>query len=151
QETLPALAASYTKGQRWADSIVRDLGAAGAAAASAQRRFRAFVLASYFIAGRAEPVLLDRWRGDRYAMGEEEYNWALSNNLRETRTARELFEASSDAVAETSRQLIEVARRVDAENGWGLKWDTPEASRASTRKVMSRLGDDHPKDDTEML
>lgn len=151
QETLPALAGSYTKGQRWSEAITRDIAAAGAEAAAAQRRFRAFVIGAYFVTGDGQPSLQERWRGDRYAMGEEEYNWALSNNLRETRSARELFETSSGAVADTTRQLMEVARRVDADKGWSLRWETPEAARVSTRVVMSRLGDDHPKDDAEMI
>ena len=150
-KTLPEQAVLYTKEQPWSGDVIRQVAAAGAAAADAQRRFRAFIVDAFFTTDGGEPVLKDRWRGDRYAMGEQEYDWALSNNLRETRTAPALFEMSAGVVAETRRQLIDVARRVDAENGWHLAWGGPESARQSTRAVMSRLGEDHPVNDVEML
>lgn len=151
EKTLPSLAAGYTGGQTWAPALLRDLQRAGSAAAAAQREFRSFVLQSFFQPGGGEPVLQEKWRADRFAFGEAEYDWALKNNLRETRTAAQLFEMSAGVVAETQRLMMETARRVDKERGWGLTWGTPEADRASTRQVMSRLGEDHPKDDAEML
>jgi len=151
ETTLPELAAKYSESQPWGSKVVTDLREAGRLAGEAQRQLRDFLLASFYAPGGGEPVMLGTYRTDKYAFGEEEYNWALSNNLVERRSAAELFELGAKAVAQTQQMIIEVARRCDSENGWGLKWDTPEKARKSARAVFSRLGADHPKDDAEMI
>ncbi len=96
-------------------------------------------------------MLKQPWSADRYAIGEEEYDWALSNNLRDGRTARDLYEAAAGSVAETRTRFMTSARQLAGTSGQDLAWDTPEEAAASTRAVLERLEEDHPADDPMLL
>jgi len=140
ETTLPVLAAERTKGQPFADTVVAELKAGGAAAAVAFRDFRGFV----------ERSLATLPRQDRFVFGETEYDWALKNNLRVESTAAELFEKSWPIVRKTRDELMATARVVAEKNGRDLPWD--EAHReASTRAVFDLLARDYPKSDDEMV
>jgi uncharacterized protein (DUF885 family) len=140
EETLPAMAAERTQGQPFAAASLGDLRARGTEAARAFRDFGAFVQSS----------LAPLPKKDRYVFGAKEYDWALRNNLGVATTAAELYESSWPVVQDTRRQMMEVAERVARKRGMSLAWD--EAHRAaSTRAVMSALGEDHPKSDDEMV
>ncbi len=149
--TLPAQAARYTQGQPWAAGLLEELSIAGASAAGSLRGMRSFIVQSFFEPDSPGPVLREEFRRDRFALGPEEYAWALANNLRETRPTARLEAAAEEAVAEARRLMIDTARRVASERGWSLPWGSPEDDRASLRSAMSRLGRDHPKDDAQML
>jgi uncharacterized protein (DUF885 family) len=117
-----------------------SLSAACLAAAAAFRDFRKGLVDLFFEPdGQALKPAFDR---DRFAAGEAEYSWALKNNLRVTRTPRELHAYGKARVAETLAEMTALARRVAADHE--LKDATPGA-------VMSYLGNDIPKNDAEML
>jgi uncharacterized protein (DUF885 family) len=140
EKTLPAMAAARTQGQPFADAVLGDLRSRGTEAARAFRAFRDFV----------QSALATLPRTDRYAFGAKEYDWALRNNLSVPSTAAELYESSWPVVQETRRLMMDVAEKVAKKRGMNLAWD--EARRAaSTRAVLSALGEDHPKSDDEMV
>ncbi|MDQ3666253.1 MAG: hypothetical protein M3410_06575 [Acidobacteriota bacterium] len=58
-------------------------------AAAAFRGLRDFVANTFFDDPTKKDIsgLKPDFRSDRYAMGEEEYNWAVRNNLRVNKTA----------------------------------------------------------------
>jgi uncharacterized protein (DUF885 family) len=140
EKTLPAMAAERTRGQPFAERAQGDLRARGTEAARAFREFHDFVQTS----------LATLPRTDRYALGEKEYDWALRNNLDVPSSTAELYESSWPVVQETRRLMMETAGKVARKRGLELSWD--EAHRAaSTRAVMSALGNDHPRSDEEMV
>jgi len=151
EKTLPDLARRYTEGSPWAADLLTDLSSTGAAAARGERDFSRFILEVFFEPGGENPKLKKEYRRDRFAFGEEEYNWALANNLRQDRTASDLYMMSAGVVAETQHLLMEVARRVAGEKGWSLEWGGPQQNRSSTRQVLSRLGEEHPSSDSQMI
>jgi uncharacterized protein (DUF885 family) len=140
EKTLPATAEQRTQGQPFAAAVLGDLRARGAETARAFRDFRAFIQSS----------LATLPKKDRYAFGEKEYDWALRNNLTVPSTAAALYESSWPVVQETRRQMMEVAEKVAKKRGMSLAWDEGHRA-ASTRAVMSKLGEDRPKSDEEMV
>ena len=84
---------------------------------------------------------------DRYAMGEEEYNWALKNNFKIEKTAAQLFDEAWPIVQATQTQMIELAQKIGAQRNWKLPADGPAAVRA----VFDELSKDYPKSDEEMI
>jgi len=140
EKTLPAMAAARTQGQPFADAVLTDLRARGTEAARAFRGLRDFV----------QSALATLPRKDRYAFGEKEYDWALRNNLNVPSTAAELYESSWPVVQETRRLMMDVAEQVAKKRGMSLAWDDTHRA-ASTRAVLSALGEDHPKSDDEMV
>jgi len=114
--------------------------AASAAAGTAFRDFGQGLRALYFDqAGNALKKEFDR---DRFALGEEGYAWALRNNLRVAKTPRELFAYGRAKVNDTLAQMSALAKEIAAAHAW------PETSLPA---VMTRLSDDTPKTDAEML
>ena len=105
-----------------------------------------------------------QFREDRYAPGEEEYNWALKNNLRLNTTAGRLYEESWPIVEETQREMIKLAMEIVLKrNPGGLNrtqdhgGQTPQDFEADggksmlVRNVFDELGKDYPKTDAEMI
>jgi uncharacterized protein (DUF885 family) len=136
--TLPELAAKYV-GARPIAALPR-VRAAAARAADAWTAFAGFLQQTY--AGD---------RTDRFAAGRAEYEWRLRNNLRETRTADELFAYGQQQTALYQARIYEVAQAVARENGLSLPFGTIEEKNASVRAVMESLGKDSPRDDDELL
>ena len=140
EKTLAELAAQRTQGQPFSASVLDGLRARGTEAARAFRDFHDFLQA------RLVPLP----RQDRYAFGATEYDWALRNNLNVPSTAAELFESSWAVVEATRGLMMDTAEKVARKRGMALPWD--EAHRpASTRAVMTALGEDHPRSDEEMV
>jgi len=140
EKTLPEMATGWTRGQPFAERTTSDLRARGAEAARAFRDFRDFVKAR----------LATLPKTDRYVFGAKEYDWALRNNLDVPATAAPLYGSSWPLVQETRRLMMDTAETVAKGRGLRLGWD--EAQRpASTRAVMSALGQDHPRSDEEMV
>ncbi len=143
--------------------LPRHAGRAGAEASSApvpsaRRRWRACRTA----AGRAA----DAWTGfarflqqtyagdrqDRFAVRRtREYEWRLRNNLRETRTAEQLFAYGQQQVDLYHGRVYEVAQRIAADNRLPLAFGTPGEKNASVRAVMEFLAKDSPANDDELL
>ncbi|MDE2138267.1 MAG: DUF885 domain-containing protein, partial [Gammaproteobacteria bacterium] len=144
---LPQLAAAgLASAQR--EALLRELRAAGEAAAAAYRHLAAMVAEAFF-AGTAggEPVLKEAYRTDRFALGESEYDWALRNNLHLTSTAGELYAQSWPAVEATRAEMIALARSIAAAH----EWPAPGAGAALVRAVLGELGREAPQSDAEML
>jgi uncharacterized protein (DUF885 family) len=144
-ETLPALASDRLAGAD-RERVLGELRRAGGQAADAYRTLRSFVLRTFFDAG-TPPRPKAAYAGDRFAMGEDEYNWALANNLRIQSKAGQLFDEAWPIVADTRRQMIELARSIGASRGWRLPADGASAVRA----VFDALSKDYPKSDSEMV
>jgi uncharacterized protein (DUF885 family) len=84
---------------------------------------------------------------DRYAMGEEEYNWAIKNNFKIEKTASQLFDEAWPIVQATQTQMIDLAKKIGVQRNWKLPADGPAAVRA----VFDELSKDYPKSDDEMI
>jgi uncharacterized protein (DUF885 family) len=126
------------------EALLRDLQAAGEAAATAYRHLSEFVAATFF-APDATPR--SEYRADRFALGEAEYDWALRHNLRLGSSAAELYGESGPVVEETRAAVIALAGRIAGSRGL----QTSGAGPAIVRAVFEELGRDAPLTDAEML
>ena len=144
-ETLPKLAEERITGPQRDQSLtqVRD---ASKLAASAYRELRDFVAKTFFDDVAATKVK-PQFAGDRFAMGEAEYNWALKNNFRIDKTAAQLYDEAWPIVEATQKQMIDLAREIGTARGWTLPAEGPAAVRA----VFDELSKDYPKSDAEMV
>ncbi len=130
--------------------MLAQLKQASQGASEAYKKFAEFTRATFFDADPAKPDGLrpkPQFAADRYAFGEEEYNWAIKNNLRMDTTAAKLFDESWPIVEDTRRQMVELARQIGQKRGMTLPEDGPQAVRA----VFDELGKDAPKTDAEMV
>jgi uncharacterized protein (DUF885 family) len=144
-ETLPALGSRRISEGQNHETLVSDLLAAGKEAAAAYRKFRTFVADTFFEPGSR--TVKPAYAADRFAMGAEEYNWALQNNFHLDTTAERLFDESWPIVEATRRDMIDLARQIGQQKGWPLPPDGPSAVRA----VFDQLSKDYPKSDEEMV
>ena len=145
--TLPQLAAGAI-GSAQRAALMRDLAAAGEAAAAAYRHLGAMIAGVFFgEAAGDEPALRAEFRADRFALGETEYDWALRNNLRLSSSAAELYAQSWPAVEATRAEMIALARQVAASHQWPRAADGP----AIVRAVFAELSRNAPLSDAEML
>lgn len=98
------------------DEILAELRGGGPTAARAFRDFRDFIAATFFADARAPSVknVKREFQGDRFVLGEAEYDWALRNNFRVDKRARALYEESWSVVEKTRADLVALARRVAA-------------------------------------
>ena len=118
-------------------------------AAAAYRGLRDFVATTFFDDATKKDVsgLKPEFRADRYAMGEEEYNWAVKNNLRVNKTAAQLYEEAMPIVEATQKEMIDLARKI----GEKRKLTLPAEGPAAVRAVFDELSKDYPKSDAEMV
>lgn len=146
--TLPALASERITGAG-RESLVARITRASKQAAEAYREFRSFLAGEFFIdpALKTRAGLKPEFRQDRFALGEAEYNWALRNNLRISKTAAQLFVESWPIVQATRAEMIKLAREIAKSHGWPL----PSEGGAAVRKVFDELSKDYPKSDAEMI
>jgi len=150
-----AVTLSKTAGERLAageasDQMLAQLKQASLRASEAYRKFAEFVRQTFFDADAAAPDGLrpkPQFAADRYAFGEEEYNWAVRNNLRMETTAARLYDESWPIVEETRRQMADLARQIGQKRGMTLPADGAQAVRA----VIEELGKEYPKTDAEMV
>ncbi|MFI5118902.1 MAG: DUF885 domain-containing protein [Thermoanaerobaculia bacterium] len=138
EKALPEKAAAWGGGL---DAEARAaLAAACPAAATAFREFRKGLVDLFFEPdGKALKPAFDK---DRFAAGEQEYSWALKNNLRVTRTPRDLHAYGKSRVAGTLVEMTALARRIAAER---------KLQDAAPGAILELLGNDIPKNDAEML
>ena len=118
------------------------------AAKEAAEAYRAFgkIVESAFI-DTASGTAKTEFAGDRFAMGEAEYNWALKNNFHIDKTAAQLYDEAWPIVEATQKQMIELAGEIGKSHGWPLPAEGPAAVRA----VFDELSKDYPKSDAEMI
>jgi uncharacterized protein (DUF885 family) len=144
-ETLPKLADERMGGADRERSLI-ELKDACKDAAAAYDEFRKFLAATFFESAAAKKVKAE-FAADRYAMGEEEYNWAIKNNFKVDKTAAQLFDEAWPIVQATQTQMVDLARKIGAQHNWKLPADGPAAVRA----VFDELSKDYPKSDDEMI
>jgi uncharacterized protein (DUF885 family) len=144
-ETLPKLADERMGGADRERSLT-ELKDACKDAAAAYDEFRKFLGATFFESATGKKVKA-AFAGDRYAMGEEEYNWAIKNNFKVDKTAAQLFDEAWPIVQATQTQMVDLARKIGAQHNWKLPADGPAAVRA----VFDELSKDYPKSDDEMI
>ena len=139
--TLPGLAKEYLGSQSFAGSTLSAIGGAGEKAAKAYEDFAAFLERNFPSSDTT----------DRFALGEEAYDWRVRTVLRDARSASELFEFGARQVEEYTRRMAEVAERISRERGVSLPVGT-DADRAwGIRRVMEDLAADAPANDAELL
>lgn len=144
-ETLPALAASRISGAG-KDALVADVKSAGQTASVAFLEFRDF-LGTTFFDGGPHGTLKAAFAADRFAMGEAEYNWALTNNLHLPMTAGSLFEDAMPVVDRTVRSMVNLVRQMAIKRDMKL----PDNDRAAVRAMLDELSTDYPRSDEEMI
>jgi uncharacterized protein (DUF885 family) len=147
-KTLPQIAATDIASAQRA-TLLAELTAAGNDAAAAYRRLREFVAHTFFdsVEDGAQPLPKSDYRGDRFALGETEYDWALHNNLRLTETAAELYDASWALVEATRAQMMALAQQIAAAHQWPAAADGAE----TVRQVFAQLSQNAPHTDAEMV
>ena len=139
--TLPEQAKEYMGDQAFAAAKLTSLQAAATAAADAYADFATFVGDTYDL----------QETEDRYAVGDDEYNWRVKNVFGDDRDAATLYEYGADEVAKWEESFFAVAQIVADENGLDLAWSTDDEKRASTLAVFDFLSNDAPKSDDELL
>jgi uncharacterized protein (DUF885 family) len=146
--TLPVIAGQdLTRSARAA--LLADIRSAGADAAAAYLGLRKFVITTFFESADPQDAsaLKAAYRGDHFAFGEVEYDWALHHNFKLTTTAAELFEQSWPVVAATRESMITLARSIAASH----RWQAPAAGPDEVRMVFEKLAENAPRSDAEML
>ena len=149
-EELPKVAEERLSAGEASGQMLTQLRDAAKKASEAYKKFAAFVRTTFFDADAAAPDGLrakQQFAADRYALGEEEYNWAVRNNLRVDATAARLYEEAWPIVEETRRQMVELARQIGQKRGMTL----PEDGAQAVRAVFDELGKEYPKTDAEMV
>ena len=118
-------------------------------AAGAYRDFRNFIASNFFDdpTKKDNSGLKPQFRADRYAPGEDEYNWAVKNNLRVNKTASQLFDEAMPIVEATRQEMFALAQSIGKKRGLTL----PDDGAAAVRAVFDDLGKDYPKSDAEMI
>ena len=145
EETLPKLAEERVSGAQ-REQLLTQIRDASKLAAGAYRELRDFVARTFFD-DVAAPKVKPQFAGDRFAMGEAEYNWALKNNFRIDKTAAQLYDEAWPIVETTQKEMIDLAREIGKSRGLTLPAEGPTAVRA----VFDELSKDYPKSDAEMV
>ncbi|MBB4634759.1 DUF885 domain-containing protein [Longimicrobium terrae] len=141
QDTLPELAEKALGDRPFAGEMTVQIRAGAGTAAKAYSDFADALQAMYPADDRQ----------DRFAIGEREYEWRLRNNLRETRSAAELF-AYGRAQTETyQNRIYEVAQQVARDANLPIRFGTRDEKNAGVRAVMEHLASDSPRNDDELL
>ena len=138
---LPGMAKTYLGDQRFAGSMLAGIAGAGDAAAKAYEDFANFL---------EQTFKLDE-KVDRYALGEQGYEWRVRTVFRDPRSAADLFEYGARQVEEYTRRIAEVAERISRERGIVLPFGSQEDRSWSIRRVIEDLSAEAPANDDELL
>lgn len=139
--TLPALAKEYLGDQRFAGNMLAGIAGAGDSAARAFEDFAQWLERAFQL---NETV-------DRFAIGEDAYQWRVRTVLRDERPASDLYEYGARQVEDYTRRIAEVAERIARERGISLPFGTQEDRSWSIRRVMEDLSAESPSNDDELL
>jgi uncharacterized protein (DUF885 family) len=135
---------------------LKQLNEAAKGASDAYLKLRDFVASTFFnpaptvtqMGTNKHYSVKSEFSKDRFAFGEEEYNWALKNNLRmPDATAGKLFDESMAIVNATQEEMVALAREIGRRKALEL----PEDSHAAVLAIFDELGKDYPKSDAEMV
>lgn len=141
RSTLPETATRYFGRQAFARNRQPELERAARGATDAYAAFGGFLGQTYG----------DEYQVNRFAIGEEEYNWRLEHCLNVSRKAGELFEYGADQVALYQSKIYEVAHEVAREAKLDLRFGTPQERRQSVGTLMDHLSADSPANDDELF
>lgn len=144
-ETFPRLGERWVSGPGRPD-LLKRLRAAAQRAGDAYLETRNFLAATFFD-DAARGAVKAAFAGDRFAMGEPEYDWAIKNNLQVDTPAAQLYDQAWPVVQATQQQMIELARAIGRQRAWSL----PPDGRGAVRAVFDQLSKDSPKSDAEMI
>jgi uncharacterized protein (DUF885 family) len=152
-DTLPALAASRLAGPE-RERLLEELGAAAQQAADSYLKFRDFVAATYFDGS------VPKYATNRFAMGEEEYNWALVNNFRSRHFASTIYGYQQAELELSQRARVSFARAIlgsltepegtDGNVYTGLP-RSPSLGTGDVRAALDALSRDYPRSDVERV
>ena len=145
--TLPRLAGERMTDEIKGGHLPEHLRGTAKEAAGAYLEFARFIRQTFFDVSSGQLTPKPRFRADRYALSEREYNWAIRNNLRLNTTAARLYAEAWPIVERTRGEMIALARSVGQKNRWKLPADGPAAVRA----VFDELSKDYPKSDAQMI
>jgi len=147
-KTLPGIAEQDITGTD-KERLLGDIRTSGKAASDAYLAFRDYVTTTFFENPKKGDAsgLKPAFREDRFAMGTEEYNWALRNNLRLNDTADQLYEASWPIVEQTRSEMVALAKQIAAAHEWKVAADGHDAVAI----VFDKLSGEAPKTDAQML
>jgi uncharacterized protein (DUF885 family) len=148
EATIPKLAEERIAGKD-RNQLLIEINQASKQAAAAYRTLRDFIAKTFFedIKLKSQEAVKPQFRGDRFVMGEEEYNWALKNNLLIEKNAATLYEEAWPIVEATRNEMITLAREI----GKNRKLTLPTDGAMAVRAVFDELSKDYPKTDEEMI
>jgi len=141
RRTLPETAARFIGDRPFGKSLETELRKSANQAADAYAALPDFLRRTYG----------DQDRVDRYAIGEQEYDWRLEHCLNVPRRATELFEYGAAQVALYESKIYQVAEEVAGGAKLNLRFGNDRERRASVRQVMDHLSSDSPADDDELF
>jgi uncharacterized protein (DUF885 family) len=139
--TLLETAQRYLGNRGFAATVTPELRSAAADAAQAYTSLGEFLHQTYG----------DEYQVNRFAVGEDEYNWRLAHCLRLNQRAGDLFDYGAEQVAQYQRLLYAVAEEVARENKLSLSFGNDAERQASVRQVMDHLAGDSPANDDELF
>jgi len=139
--TLPKTAQQFIGSRPFGATMMTQISAAGNSAAYAWDQFAAWLGQNYDVSETA----------DRYAAGEQEYEWRVRTVLRDPRTAAELYEYGASQVALYTGRIVEVAKEFSGSAKLGLPFGTDAEKYSSVKRVMDFLSKDSPKNDEQLF
>jgi uncharacterized protein (DUF885 family) len=139
--TLPKTAQQFIGARPFAGAVLPQVASAATIAANAWDQFAAFLGATYDV---NEAV-------DRFASGEQEYEWRVHNVLRDPRSAAELYDYAAAQVALYTGKIVDVAREFSANGKLNLPFGSDTDNYASVKRVMEFLSKDAPKNDEQLF
>lgn len=141
RQTLPDTARKFIGARDFGQPMLAQITGAGNTAATAWELFATF-LSENFNVNETE---------DRFATGEQEYEWRVRNVLRDPRSAAELYEYGAAQVALYTGKMVDVARDFSADAKLNLPFSTETEQYASVRRVMDFLSKDSPANDDQLF
>jgi uncharacterized protein (DUF885 family) len=141
---LPGIAGERLGGKA---ALAEDVARASAEAAAAYREFREFMRSTFVADGTRndDGYVKKAFRGDRYAFGTAEYDWALKNNLKLDTTAAQLYDQAWPIVERTQAEMVALATQIARARGIHVR------DFAVVRAVMDALDKEAPKSDEETI
>jgi uncharacterized protein (DUF885 family) len=139
--TVPSTAGKYLGARPFARALKAELQKAAKGAADAYTGLGEFLGQTYG----------DEYVVNRFAIGEQEYDWRLQHCLNVSRRAGELFDYGADQVALYQSKICAVAEEVAREAKLDLPFGTQAEKLGSVRKVMDHLSTDSPGNDDELF
>jgi uncharacterized protein (DUF885 family) len=139
--TLPETASRYLGARSFGRTLKAELQKAAKDAADAFAALPDFLRRTYG----------EEYQVNRFAVGEQEYNWRLRHCLNVSRPAAELFDYGAEQVALYQSKIYSVAEEVAREAKLDLRFSTNGEQRTSVRRVMDHLSTDSPANDDELF